>query len=271
MFWKILAIGFALILPIHGQQKGGASPSDKAHATKPTNALSPYDPSTVNVINQQTSNQNSDSTSEHPKSYLARLLSPENLPNVLLFVPAVIGIVVAVCTLRKVSNQAELMKRQAKIMERQETLARIAYESSIVLEEWKTTLLKANPLDRLSIQVKLTNPTAFRVTVTEIVFNAGAKGYTSSNRVFIPANGCCVINIVFYADDATMERFNENDLLYRSEGSFTHFGPLGEKASIRQPFAGMLQCGKDRTQMHYEIHMNPEPVQPEHPENQQPN
>jgi hypothetical protein len=59
------------------------------------------------VINQEAPTQQGDRAENHPKSYFSRLFSPENLPNIGLFVAGVVGIVVAICTLVAIQRQAK--------------------------------------------------------------------------------------------------------------------------------------------------------------------
>ena len=106
MLWKIVAIGFALILPIHGQTKSTKSSTHEGNTAAPTKAPAPLSPSIVNVINQDAPKQQEDGTTDHSKRYLTRLFSAENLPNILLFGAAVAGIIIAARTLRQIRDQA---------------------------------------------------------------------------------------------------------------------------------------------------------------------
>jgi hypothetical protein len=53
--------------------------------------------------------------SNYPNSYLQRLFSPENLPNIGLFLAGIVGIGVAISTLKSISRQADLLEKQITI------------------------------------------------------------------------------------------------------------------------------------------------------------
>jgi hypothetical protein len=55
-----------------------------------------------------------------PKSYLCRLLSPENLPNVGLFFAGVAGIIVAICTLKVIERQTKATESSVEALIRSE-------------------------------------------------------------------------------------------------------------------------------------------------------
>src|ERR1017187_6166475 len=77
-----------------GEKKSPKSASHESHADaakKPDAHTSQISPN--------------DTTTNNPKSYLSRLFSPENLPNIALFVAGVVGIIVAICTLRTLREQ----------------------------------------------------------------------------------------------------------------------------------------------------------------------
>jgi hypothetical protein len=98
-------IFFLTILPIYGQEKSAQPTSHGNHATEPNKPPHQASSEAVTVINQQASPVQENRSKEHTQSYLSRLLTPENLPNVGLFFVGFGGILVAVRTLRKIDEQ----------------------------------------------------------------------------------------------------------------------------------------------------------------------
>src|SRR5713226_8543991 len=91
------------VLPVYGQEKSTRTSSKATNASdlkQPAPKPQPPTPSYVNAVDQQATNQKENGSKESPKSYLSRLFSPENLPNVGLFFAGVVGIIVAIRTLR---------------------------------------------------------------------------------------------------------------------------------------------------------------------------
>jgi uncharacterized membrane protein YidH (DUF202 family) len=112
MTWlAILAVGLTSILPIYGQQQSSQTTrhQNSSHNTKSPDqrTSSPIAPAGIPVIKQQPSATQADRSTSHPQSYLSRLFSPENLPNIALVIAGFAGIIVAVCTLRKIERQTK--------------------------------------------------------------------------------------------------------------------------------------------------------------------
>lgn len=101
MKWLLLSILLAVVLPINGHEKSTQSDGHQqaSHVTAPAPADSRI------AINQQTPQAQSNGTENDPQSYLSRLLSPENLPNIGLFAAGVVGILIAIGTLRAIKKQ----------------------------------------------------------------------------------------------------------------------------------------------------------------------
>jgi len=123
----------ATFQPVYGQGKG---PKSESH-TKSTEDLQsqarpvpPAPPSTeANATNLRASDTQNDGTKNHTESYLHRLFSPENLPNIGLLIAGLIGIIVAVRTLRAIKVQADIMERQTKVGEDAAKAAKDSAES----------------------------------------------------------------------------------------------------------------------------------------------
>jgi hypothetical protein len=188
--WGIFAVGFALVLPIHGQKKGAEPNADERNATAKKKTLAPLIPSVVNVINQEASHQQADGATDHPKGYFERLFSPENLPNIGLFFVGLAGIIIAICTLRKIRNQADLMERQAKIMDRQADLMAASMTQWVSVTNWRVSIhLRAGPLSPqpkdLLVQFDIVNESNFPLTVDAVIhFFGKLPGATSGALQF---------------------------------------------------------------------------------------
>jgi len=105
MKWVPISFVLACVLIVNGQEKRPEpKPYQKnAQSEKPT----PAPTIGTNVVNQQAPAQQENRPADHPQSYLCRLFSPENLPNIGLFIVGVIGTIVAVCTLRDIQKQTQ--------------------------------------------------------------------------------------------------------------------------------------------------------------------
>lgn len=108
----LLVLVFAVVLPIYGQKESPKPNSQQDHAE---NAGKP----SPRPVPQNTPQTESNRASVASKSYLSRLFSPENLPNVGLFIAGIGGIVVAIYTLKSIKQQVGLMDGQLKEMQKQ--------------------------------------------------------------------------------------------------------------------------------------------------------
>src|ERR1035437_60930 len=102
----LIAAVCCVIIPVNGQQAGKHSNPQQKH---PNNSQSPknetIDVDTVNInklnVAQQTGpSDKSEEDANKPPSYFRRLIAPENLPNLALSAIGVVGIIVAICTLK---------------------------------------------------------------------------------------------------------------------------------------------------------------------------
>jgi hypothetical protein len=108
---RILALAvFPVLLSISGQEK---STPPESHATNP-GELKPkpqptLPPSSVNLTNEQTFGQKEHGAKNNAESYVSRLFGPENLPNIGLFLAGIVGICVAIRTLRAIESQTRVL------------------------------------------------------------------------------------------------------------------------------------------------------------------
>jgi hypothetical protein len=107
----VLAL-LAVIIPVHGQEKRPQSKTNKNASSDIENTSAPADQ--VVVVNQENAKDQGNGAASHAQSYLSRLFSPENLPNIGLFFAGLVGICVAVRTLTKISEQTTAAKNSAE-------------------------------------------------------------------------------------------------------------------------------------------------------------
>jgi len=100
----------ACILPIYGQEKSPKTNSNQ----KPAQAIEPRLPAAFNPVSQPAPQQQEQGAESHPKSYLERLLSPENLPNIGLLIAGIVGITVAIRTFKVLREQTSAAKDAAE-------------------------------------------------------------------------------------------------------------------------------------------------------------
>lgn len=106
----------AAVSPTYGQQESPKTEAHENHTQPKMNANPPASPTppavAANLANQDTSDKKGNGATSKPEGYFCRLLSPENLPNIGLFIAGVTGIIVAVRTLKVLERQALSMRRQ---------------------------------------------------------------------------------------------------------------------------------------------------------------
>jgi hypothetical protein len=94
MKYFLLTAVLAVVLPMYGQEKG---PTVNPNQANPGNIQQPE---------AQTPTQ-SDGARAEPKGYFSRLFSPDNLPSIGLFIAGVVGIWVALMTLKHMRESSE--------------------------------------------------------------------------------------------------------------------------------------------------------------------
>jgi hypothetical protein len=113
----VLAVTVISTIVVNGQKK---SSQPTANASAPNNVGNPAPPSpqVVCVVNQPNANQEGNWAENHPKGYLPRLVSPENLPAICLIFVGIGGIWVARRTLNHMRESSEIQARAYVVVER---------------------------------------------------------------------------------------------------------------------------------------------------------
>lgn len=117
--WIMLKILTVLVLltvwlPVHGEQKTPQSGSDKKVSDEAKKPTPPSSRIVTCVIQQPGTTVQCNWPTDNPPSYLSRLISAENLPNLLLFFVGLGGIRIAVCTLGILKRQTKATEDAAK-------------------------------------------------------------------------------------------------------------------------------------------------------------
>ena len=122
MFWRVLytftamkvvilaVIGAALM--VSGQETKSLSNAHKRDSAAESKDATHPTGQTVVVVNQQTPQGQENNHATKSPSYLHELLQPQNIPNIALAVVGVIGIVIAIRTLKAINHQVYEMRRQ---------------------------------------------------------------------------------------------------------------------------------------------------------------
>jgi hypothetical protein len=115
MMLKCLAIVVLLasILPIYGEEKGAQTKGNQSTANDAEKGSPPSRTATCVVKNEGTTIE-CNWTENEPESYLKRLISPENAPNIALSLVGLGGIIIALCTLWKIERQTKATENQVK-------------------------------------------------------------------------------------------------------------------------------------------------------------
>ena len=124
MRWAIAVfLLFASIHVVSGQGQSSPANRDEAHAkeTKKPEPKPTTSSDSVVVIQQETATAQDNGAKNASKGYLARLIAPENLPNIVLCFVGIGGIIIALCTLKVIERQTRHIARQAQSMRYQTT------------------------------------------------------------------------------------------------------------------------------------------------------
>ena len=139
----IIAVLFAF-LPIYGQEKSSKTERHQAESQKVSNPINEPSISIINSVEQPAPQKHGDGVEGDSKSYLSRLFSPENLPNIGLLIAGICGIRVAIATLKAIKKQSEIMEQQLGEMKSTSETAR--QSAMAALEQ---TQIRANAFEIL--------------------------------------------------------------------------------------------------------------------------
>lgn len=198
----ILAITI-VVQVVNGQHESTPPPrntnkSSELKQPAPKSQPTPSPAANVNVINQQAPAPQENRAKEHPQSYFARLLAPENLPNIILCFVGVGGILIAICTLRVIARQtkatviaAKATRKAAEATEKSVRLQEVAMRQWVDFEDEEVTghTLPGVKSADLTFGFWITNPTPMVLTLTLVTVHLGAeRHYFPLRETLAPAN-----------------------------------------------------------------------------------
>jgi hypothetical protein len=129
----LLASLLAVVLPIYWQQE---SPKPNPNDSNAQFASTPHpqepSPNASAVVDQKANNRPVNGAGDKTISYLSRLFSPENLPNIGLCIAGLGGIFVAVYTLKKIERQTVAMERNTGVLMQAERGRIVIYWDQLV-------------------------------------------------------------------------------------------------------------------------------------------
>jgi hypothetical protein len=118
MRWVVFAVLDAVLM-VNGQESKPHGNTHKRNSATESKDAPNTAGQTVVIVNQQTpQRQNYGHTSQSP-SYFHELLLPQNIPTDALVIVGIAGIVIAICTLKKIGKQVDEMGRATGVMQRQ--------------------------------------------------------------------------------------------------------------------------------------------------------
>jgi len=101
-------IVLTVLIPVYGQEKSPQASPNKGQTSQPQQTA-PQTSRTVNVISQEAPTEGQNRTGARAESYFSRLFAPENLPNIGLFLAGIVGIWVAIRTLKAIESQTNVL------------------------------------------------------------------------------------------------------------------------------------------------------------------
>jgi hypothetical protein len=147
----------ALALPIKGQDKSTKPNAQRQHADSIEQPNS-----SIIVVNKQAPTGDKNEASTKSDDYLRHLLLPETLANVILGIVGIVGICIAIKSVKTIQRQAVIMIQQSRILMRQAK----ASEDAIVQAKTSSDTL-AN-IERAWVDVRLTMQVTPYLYVIEI-------------------------------------------------------------------------------------------------------
>lgn len=151
-----------VIIPVNGQQgttKSNANQKSSAKTQTPANSTIDVDTVNVNKLNvtqQANAPDKAGQNANKSPSYLRRLIAPESLPNLILCIVGIAGVIVAICTVKYIAAQARLVRHQNAILHHQ-TRANIraakAAESAAVEARRNTRIIIDKERARVHVEI----------------------------------------------------------------------------------------------------------------------
>ncbi len=154
----VIAVTLAVccaVIPVHGQKTGSSGNHQQQNPPNQT--------SSDVAVNQVTSGGQSDKNDDHSQNYFYRLVAPETLPNTILCLVGIAGIVAAIRTLGLMQHQVDVMRQQADIQ-----AAGMQQWVDVEEREVNTHEMKDQSL-KLDLTFEAVNNTNYALTIEQIV------------------------------------------------------------------------------------------------------
>ncbi len=111
------------------------------------------------TVNQQASEEQAIAAACEPNGFFCRFFSPANLPNILLVLIGVGGVIAALVTLRSIKTQTVHLSRQADYLGQQTHIQETAARQWLLIGGWKQHRVDGHP-DTIRTLFEITNPTS---------------------------------------------------------------------------------------------------------------
>jgi hypothetical protein len=254
MKFPILAIFLAsvccFVIPINGQTTSKNPDTDKKHSR---NAEQPkidtVNVDTVNVVKlnepQQTEPQRkADDNSKESPSYFRRLIAPESLPNLILCVVGIAGVIAAVWTLRAIQEQV--------------TLQKTAMKQWLDFPSWthRPQQLRDGSWG-MNVIVDIVNPTDWPLKLEVTKLRWPVDSWMTHTALLSPKVPYTVELGTFPCD---YEQYLARGITFRVVGFLSFEDCFGQ--SRKQVFSGRLECGGGGTKFQM-MHFPEQPYQEE--------
>jgi hypothetical protein len=226
----VILVLLASVLPIDREANGEHPGGDQNH---PNSTKQPATPPRFIVeceVKQETSAPECDWAMAKPDGYFTRLSAPENAPNAILCAVAVVGIIIAICTLRAANRSIRL----------QET----AYLQWVALTNWRVDYIEDR--QQMRIRVEIVNQTQFPLTLNRasLIFGTRPNITTASlgQDFFLGPRLPYTVDISQHVYNDELDAFGTGYYGVSVEGTITHTGVLRRPKT--QQIGGILVSGR---------------------------
>lgn len=238
-----------ILVPVNGQ-KATAKPNTnqqapakaQAPANKPIN-IDTVNVDKLNIAEQPNAPNKADGNANKPPSYLRRLIAPENLPNLVLCIIGIAGVIAAICTLRTIGRQTAATERAAEATRKSVELQEVALRQWVTIDNWKSLVFL--PEDgglSLHVQFDVTNPTDLPLTLDYAFIMLGDQGGKAGRSNLIPPKKSHpVITTVKITEEDRLKR-EQTELVFIVNGYIKFVDALEKDRS--QEFGGVIGCSK---------------------------
>jgi hypothetical protein len=171
---------------------------------------------------------------------------------ILLTIVGIGGVIVAVCTLKKIERQTKATEDSIRLQE-------IAYYQWVELANWRSDFMPQTGERTYRVRVDLANPTDFPVTINEasITFGEGNTfTYSPGDNLFLTPDIPHIVEVFIVLTQDQLGRWARNLLILKVSGKITYTGVLKKRQT--QSIRGSLLCGISVMKFESEFPMGPD-------------